>query len=205
MTTLADLRVDVAQDLRDTGNATWTVAELDDLINRGIDALADVYPREIVATVATATTGTFQYALAPFISIYRLDRHNSAATFLETIPRGTGDHPDSGWETHQSTLFVPTGMTLTTGDLLRAFGYARYIVLSAATSVTDVDASGLWAVRVFAQTEAFAGLLNDRAAFQQWQSNSNNTDVTALGLAQLYGQAQARWDRERRRLRRIRK
>jgi hypothetical protein len=205
MTTLADLRTYVARDLRDVGNDTWDVSELDDLINRGIDALADVYPKQIVTSIATVTTGTYTYSAGTLMSVYRLDVYSSAGSYRETIERGSSDHPDAGWELHGGTLYLPVGMTLTTGDTIRAFGYGRYVQLAASSATTDLDSSGIWAVRVFAEAEALAGLIANRAAFQQWQENSNNTDVTALGLAQLYGQARDRWEMERRRLRRLRK
>lgn len=205
MTTLAQLEVMVSRDLGDTANATWSTQEVDDLINRGIDSLADVYPKEVVSTVATVTQGTYTYAVSSFASLYRVDIYTSAGSHRETVTRGTTDHPDAGWELHGGTLYLPIGMSLTTGDTIRGFGYGRYIQLSASSSTTDLDTSGIWAVRVFCQVEAFSGLLSDRTLFQQWQQDSHNTDVTALGLAQLYGQASARWQRERARLRRVRK
>ena len=54
-TTLSDLQTQLARQLHDTSNTTWSVAELTDLINQGIDALADFYPKEIVQTVGTVS------------------------------------------------------------------------------------------------------------------------------------------------------
>ena len=205
MATLANLRTYVARDLRDTGNATFSTAELDELINQGIDALADVQPTEVVQTFATVAAGVYTYAASSFGLIYRIDIYTSAGTYRATLPHGDGDGPNSGWEVHAGVVYLPPSYTFTAGDTLRAFGYGRYIQLSATSDTTDLSTSGIWAVRVFVQAEAFQRLMTDRAKFQQWQSDSNNTDVTALHLGSLMGQARARWDRERGRMRRMRK
>ncbi len=205
MTTLADLETYCARDLRDTGNATWSTSELDDLINQGIDALADVYPKEIVQTIGTVAANTYSYAASSFTNIYRLDIYTSDGSYRMTLEPGIGDGPNSGWELHGGVVYLPPSYAWTAGDTLQAWGYGRYLQLSASSSTTDLDASGVWAVRVFVQAEAFGRLIADRAKFQQWQSSSNNTDVTALGLAQLAAGARQRWREERNRLRRMRK
>ncbi len=202
MATLSDLRTTAARALRDTGNATFSVAELDDLINQGIDELADVYPREIVATIGTVAANVTTYSVSAFTNIYRVDV--SDGTYRTALPHGV-DGADSGWETHAGIIYLPPSWPLTNGNTLKVFGYGRYVQLSASTQTTDLDVSGINAVIVFVQVEAFQRLVADRAKFQQWQSNSNNTDVTALGVAQLAGQATARWRAQRQRLRHLRK
>lgn len=204
MATLSDLRTYVARDLRDTSNATWTVAELDDRINQGIDALAAFYPKDIVTTIGTVASGTSSYAVSSFQNIYRIDVY-STTTYKGTIPHGNGEGPDSGWEMHAGIIWMPPTYPVADDYTLRAFGYGPYVQLSVASATTDLDTSGIFAVRVFAQVESFAQLIADRVKFQQWQADSNNTDVTALGLAQLYSGATARWARERVRLRKMRK
>jgi hypothetical protein len=205
MATLSDLRTYVARDLRDTSNATFSTAEIDDLINQGIDALADVRPVEIVQTIGTVAAGVYSYAASSFAGIFRVDIYTSAGTYRTTLPHAYGDGPNSGWEFHGGVLYLPPSYTFTAGDTIQAWGYGGYAQLSASTATTDLTTSGIWAVRVFAQAEAFQRLMNDRAKFQQWQSDSNNTDVTALGLASLMAQARSRWDRERGRMRRLRR
>lgn len=204
MATLSDLRTYLARDLRDTSNNTWGVTTLDDLINQGIDTLADVYPKEIVQTIGTVAAGTVSYSASSFTNIYRLDVYTSAGSYRAEIPHGIGG-ANSGWELHGSVVYLPPSYTWTAGDTLRAFGYGRYIQLSASTQTTDLDATGIFAVRVFGVAEAYGRLISDRAAFQQWQANAQGVDTTALGLAQLASQARERWRREQQRLRRMRK
>lgn len=205
MATLSDLRTYIARDLRDTTNATWSVAEIDDLANQGLDALSDVYPREIVSTFATIAASTYSYSVAAtFNHLYRIDIYTSASTYRQTLPHAIGD-PNSGWEMHGGVIYLPPSYTFTAGDTLRGFGYARYAQLAASTSTTDLDTTGIWAVRVFAEATAYQRLIADRAKFQQWQANTNGVDTTALGLAQLAESARRRWRDEQRRLRRMRK
>lgn len=204
MATLSDLRTYVSRDLRDPTNATFSVPEVDDLINQGIDALADIAPREVMQTVGTVAADLYSYSVSSFAGIFRVDVYNSSNEFRYTLPHGI-DGPNSGWELHAGVLHLPPDLSMTAGDRLRAWGYARYTQLSASTQTTDVDTSGLWAVRVFAQAEAFQRLMNDRAKFQQWQSDSNNTDVGMLQLASVMSQARARWADEKRRLRKLRR
>jgi hypothetical protein len=68
-----------------------------------------------------------------------------------------------------------------------------------------MDVSAIASMRVWVQAEAFNRLLSDRVAFQQWQVQSGNSDVSALSLNQIALSNQARIRREETRLRRIRR
>jgi hypothetical protein len=205
MATLSDMRTSLARALRDTSNATFSTAELDDLINEGIDALGDLQPREVVIEVGTISTGVYSYALSGVSLVYRVDIHTSAGTYRATIPHGVGEGPNSGWEIHGGVLYLPPSWTLTAGDRIIAFGYAAYTQLSASTATTDLSTSGVFAVITYAQAEALERLVADRAKFQQWQADSNNTDVSLMQIGSIAAQAARRWDAQRQRMRRMRK
>lgn len=205
MATFSELKTQVSRDLRDSSNNTWSTAEVGDLINQGIDALADFYPREIVQTVGTVSAGVVSYAASSYTNVYRLDVYTAGGEYAGAIPHGIGDGPDSGWEFHGGVLYLPPSWLPGAGHTLRAWGYGRYLQLSADSATTDVDAAGIWAVRVFCQAEGFGRLLADRAAFQQWQADPGNVDVTSLALNQLVFAQRRRWQEERQRLRRMRK
>ena len=205
MATFSDLKTYVARDLRDTGNDVWSTDELGDLINQGIDAIADVRPKEIVQTIGTVAAATYTYAASDYEKVYRLDIYTAAGSYDGELPEYTGDGADSGYQLINGVVYLPVGYPLTVGDTLRAFGYGRYVQLSADTATTDLSQSLIWALRVFCQSEAFGRLLADRSTFQQWQSTPGNTDVTATGLAQLYLTARRRWQEERARIRRMRR
>jgi len=204
MTTLSDLETRLASELRDAAHNTWSVAELDYLINQGIDAVADFYPKDIVQTIGTVASGTTSYAITSFTNIYRLDVYTSGGSYRGEILNRIGP-ANSGFETHGGVLYIPPAYSYPAGDTLQAWGYGRYIQLSVSSSTTDMDVSAINAVMVFAVAEAYGRLISDRTQFQQWQSNTTGTDVTALGLAQLASAARNRWREERNRLRRMRK
>ena len=77
--------------------------------------------------------------------------------------------------------------------------------LSSNTATTDMDVTAIASMRVWVQAEAFNRLLSDRVAFQQWQVQSGNSDVSALSLNQIALSNQARIRREETRLRRMRR
>jgi hypothetical protein len=205
MATLLDLRTYVAQDLRDTAFATFSQSEVDDLVNKGILAVSRVYPRELAASIATISSSVRTYSASAFQNIYRVDVYTSAGSYRHSIPIGTGEGPESGWELHGGTLYIPPSGSLTDGDDLRAFGYARYTQLSASSQTTDLDDEGIAAMRVFAQSEGFQLLLNDRALFAQWQGQPGNTDITALALAQIQSAKARNWERVQSEIRKLRK
>lgn len=204
MATLSDLRTYTARALRDTANGTWTTGELDDLINQGIDEISSFYPKDVVSTFATVSAGVVSYAASSYTNIYRIDQYDGT-TFRGVVPHGTGEGPDSGWELHAGIVWFPPTYQMPTGYTLRAFGYGAYIQLTASSQTTDLDTTGIWAVVRYAQVEGWAALMGDRAKFMQWQTDSNNTDVSPLVMAQLYNAALSRWARQVRRMRKMRK
>lgn len=205
MATLGTMRTDLALRLRDTGNATWSTTIMDALINQGIDALADFYPREIVQTIGTVSSSTTSYSATSFTSMFRLDVYTSAGSYREEYPRAFGEGANSGWELHGGVIYLGPSWALTTGDTLRAWGYGRYTQLAATSSVTDVDQAGIFAVLVYAQANAIASMLSDRAALHQWQAQPGNTDVTLMALNQAVSQLRSQWRDQQTRLRRVRK
>lgn len=204
MTTLAQLETRLAQDLRDAAHSTWSTTELDTFINQGIDELAAFYPREIVQTLGTISANVRSFDASAFTNIYRLDIYASTGTLRGTLVPSIGP-VNSGWELHGNIVYLPPSIAFTTGDTLQAWGYGIYSQLSGSASTTDLNTSGINAVMAFAQAEALGKLISNRAAFQQWQVNANATDATMLGIAQAQSALRAGWDRERQRLRRMRK
>lgn len=205
-TTLSDLRTQVSRDLRDTGNATWSTAELDDLINQGIDKVADLYPKEVQDYTVIVSSGVASYTLpTTFTRVYRIDIYSSSNLYQSTLLSGIGEGPNTGWEVHAGLLWLPPDWLPDANDKLRIFGYGRYAQLSVSSATTDLNQTGIWALRSFCKSEAFYALLYDRARFQQWQTDQTNTDVSLIQLAQFANLAQRTWSREQQRLRRLRK
>ena len=206
MSTLATLRTELAEAIRDPSNLTFGTDALNSLLNQGLAKLSRFHPREAVDTSVTLTVAVNSYTTSvSFTNIYRVDRYNAAGTYQETLVANTGDGPNSGWEWHNSVLYLTPYRTWTTGDTLHIFGYAGYAAMTTDDDEPPIDIAGEWALITFGQMEAYGRLAHDRAAFQQWQANPGNTDVTELTLGSMYRIAQDRWEEEKRDLRRMRK
>ena len=206
--TLSALRTSVRSDLRDTAGATWSDTEVNDLINSGIDWLNDFYPKDAIQVTAytqPVSGALFSVALTDVNWPFRVDVFDGSNKYRETLWPSSGDGPDSGWDVHNSIIFFPPHYALSDTGTLRIYGYTGYVQLSANTSTTDMDTSAINAMRVWVQAEAFNRLLSDRVAFQQWQVQSGNSDVSALSLNQIALSNQARIRREESRLRKMRR
>jgi hypothetical protein len=206
--TLTQLRTSVRSDLRDPNGATWSDTEVSDLINSGIDWINGFYPKEAIQVTAYTqpiSGSIFSVALTSVNWPFRVDVFTTDGQYRETLSPNSGDGPDSGWEVHTNILFFPPHYTLPDTGTLRIYGYTGFVQLSANTSTTDMDVSAISAMRVWVQAEAFNRLLSDRVAFQQWQVQSGNSDVSALSMNQIALSNQARIRREETRMRRIRR
>lgn len=210
--TLADLQTSAARVLRDPGTATWSAAELTDMINEGIQEVSGVYPRDVALIQnITISAAVFSYALPAGIDhIYRIDVYATTtiappAGFLYSLPPNNGEGPNSGWETHAGAIFLPPQYLPVAGYTLSLFGYCAYVQLAAATDATDMDTKARLAVMAWVQYDGFKRLLTDRANFQQWQLNSNNTDVTTATMNQMVLFAERAWQTKRNQLRKFRK
>ena len=206
--TLSSIRTMVRRDLRDPNGATWSDNEVSDLINSGIDWVNGVYPKDAIQTTAftqPVSGSVFSVALSDVSWVFRVDSYDGSGKFKETVLPSTSDGPNSGWEVHNNILFLPPHYTLSSPGTLRIFGYSTFIQLSSDSTTTDMDVTAINAVRVWAQAEAFSRLLSDRVAFQQWQVQSGNSDVSALSMNQIALSNQQRVRREETRLRKMRR
>jgi len=206
--TLSALRTSVRSDLRDAAGATWSDTEINDLINSGVDWLNGFYPKDAIQVTAytqPVSGSLFSVALTDVNWPFRVDVLDSGNKYRETLWPGTGDGPDSGWEIHKEIIFFPPHYVLPEIGTLRIYGYTGFVQLSSNTSTTDMDTTAINAMRVWVQAEAFNRLLSDRVAFQQWQVQSGNSDVSALSLNNIALSNQARIRREETRLRRFRR
>ncbi len=206
--TLSSIRTMVRRDLRDPNGATWSDNEVNDLINSGIDWVNGIYPKDAIQTTAftqPVSGSVFSVALSDVNWVFRVDSYDGSGKFKETVLPSTSDGPNSGWEVHDNILFLPPHYTLSSPGTLRIFGYTTFIQLSSDSTTSNLDTTALNAVRVWAQAEAFSRLLSDRVAFQQWQVQSGNSDVSALSMNQIALSNQQRVRREETRLRKMRR
>jgi hypothetical protein len=70
---------------------------------------------------------------------------------------------------------------------------------------TDLDEAGIFAGLIFVQMRAYRRLSIDRAKFQQFQQNPENSDVTMASLMGSYSSVRQDWEDKKVELRSIRK
>lgn len=210
-TTFASLLSSLRLSLRDPNGTTWSDAQLGELINRGIDAIGEVYQSETVQQTAftqPVSGSVFSVALSTVAWPVRVDVYDSSGKYRETVRPSSGDGPDSGWEVHGGILYLPTRYVLATDTgTLWIVGYGAWDQINTAvtSSTTNLDTTAQNAVKVYVEAEALTMLTFDRAQYQQWQVSSGSSDISALGMNNLAMAAQQRWRQEKNRIRRLRK
>jgi len=210
-TTFSSLLTSLRLSLRDPNGTTWSDGQLGELVNRGIDAIGDVYQSEVIQSTAFTqpiSGSVFSVALTTVTWPVRVDVYDNSGKYRETVRPSSGDGPDSGWETHGGILYLPTRYTLAVGTgTLNVVGYGAWTQINTAqtSSITNLDTTAQNAVKVFVEAEALTMLTFDRAQYQQWQVSSGSSDISALGMNNLALAAQQRWRQEKNRIRRFRK
>ena len=210
-TTFSSLLTSLRLSLRDPNGTTWSDGQLGELINRGIDAIGDVYQSETIQSTAFTqpiSGSVFSVALTTVTWPVRVDVYDNNGKYRETVRPSSGDGPDSGWETHGGILYLPTRYVLAVGTgTLNIVGYGPWTQINTAqtSSVTNLDTTAQNAVKVYVEAEALTMLTFDRAQYQQWQVSSGSSDISALGMNNLALAAQQRWRQEKNRIRRFRK
>lgn len=210
-TTFSSLLTSLRLSLRDPNGTTWSDGQLGELINRGIDAIGDVYQSETIQSTAftqPVSGSVFSVALTTVTWPVRVDVYDGSGKYRETVRPSSGDGPDSGWETHGGILYLPTryALPVSTGTF-NIVGYGDWTQINTAqtSSITNLDTTAQNAVKVFVEAEALTMLTFDRAQYQQWQVSSGSSDISALGMNNLALAAQQRWRQEKNRIRRFRK
>jgi hypothetical protein len=173
------------------------------------ERFADSLPDFRVPRLAYAAVGAAAVAVSAVILVSQQDQGlpgralalNDPLPMVNVLPPGRGD---VRLPVSSRSDFPPHYVLPDTGKL-RIFGYTGFVQLSSNTATTDMDVTAISSMRVWVQAEAFNRLLSDRVAFQQWQVQSGNSDVSALSLNQIALSNQARIRREETRLRRMRR
>jgi hypothetical protein len=207
--TLAVLRGKVATDLRDPTNTTFTTAELNGLIGEAISEVSRIYPIEAVDSIPFAT-GVAEYAV-DFEEVFRVEWFRNNA-YQATIPTNhDDDSAQGGWDLFGGVLHLPWSRVpyMIPGDTLRVWGYQTRSQFSngtpGETEVFDGDADAEYAVRTYAVLSGYQRLLNSRALFQQWTTDSVNSDMGPRWLMATAQAFESQWQRIRQQLRTLRR
>jgi hypothetical protein len=209
LTAYSALQTLVSRDLADPDRLTFDVDAVKDFIQQGLAALARVAPNQFQEDL-TPVAHTYSYQLltddfgvpVPEVRVVRVEVwRGTPSRFAYKIKAKAGQPTrDSiaGWEVWGGVLEIPDQIaeTIQTTDIIRVWGYAPFTPISADADVVPVSAELELALRTFCRVEGMRKLIGSRVLFKQWQTRSNNTDVT---LGQLNSDLQVA-DEELRRL-----
>ena len=212
---LSTLRSRVARDLRDPNNRTFTTAELDDYINGGLVELDMVHPMEhlLVGIVDWADLSPLpmDYVWRVFVVHY-----GDTGNILREVmvpPNNDEVNEINGWSLFGGTLKLPGPLyselnkCIATGTCeLRVHGYRDRNWPGGDNSIVELkDQSEEWFLRQYAMWRGWDALRNDRALFQQWQTQSNNSDVSPTQLTNMAATTESEFGRLRKRMYKIRR
>lgn len=194
---LATMKTALATQLRDTTNATWTAAELGDLLTWATSMVFQDRPRSVTESVTLADDDD-QYTLSTVQDVFRVDILDADGVLFMSVPTGAWELWSDG-QSDSPTLYINPRYART-GWTLRVHGYAPYDLST--NYPPDRMVPLLLAV---ARAEALRRELGRRARFENWaQSNPiNNTSVNEM--TQMLNEADAEAERLRRQLRIIHK
>ena len=207
MTTYLELQTLVSRKLRDTSNNTFTVAIVKDLINAAITEVSRIAPQPYQEDLTP--DGSLSYQLntsAPSrrISLSRVEIWDASPARFRVRVAFAGESlvnsSEAGWRTHNGYLELPYSYGTFAADstfTIRVWGTKPWSALSADGDVTDLDEDAQDAMVECAVFHGYESLLNDRVLFKQYQTQSNNTDVSLGQLMSSVALWQARWDRRR--------
>lgn len=213
--TFSALKTLVSRDIRDPNNDTFDTTRVGDLVNLGVVEVSKLSPEEFVEDIAPLSN-TLSYQLRssvfngeaePDIHIRRVEVWDGST--VPPTPMGRiwpaaeeyQDTSQAGWELWNGTLTIPNFSQQNIDisiHFIRVLGYSPYAQLVDDADVFNGNAKLQAAVREFAKLQAFEDLLMDRDLFTQWQTHTNNTDVSQAGLNAAVSSAQQVWNRRAR-------
>lgn len=217
MTTYAELIEDVSRDLGDDDNQTFTEPMVRDFIRTGLTEVGRVAPRHFQEDV-TAVEATLEYqlqadefndVLVPEIEVYLVEVWDG--NFAPPMPvkhlsprsREMTTSYESGWNIWGGVLELPRSdfMTWIAGRedarYIRVWGYSPYPPFGEDDGDTvPVSYELEQAIRLYAQIEGIRRLQSSRDLYTQWQTRSNNADVSPAGLANQFNILQEEWRRK---------
>lgn len=197
------LRAGVARDLRDPDSETFTETELNDLLNLAVVEVSRIYPKQQVEELTIDQDGQTIYPTEAY-ALFRVEvlQENQVPSGLPG--NGLEHSGEGGWDLHAGALYVPqfaARRLKADTHTLRIWGYWPRELFTQDTDVLDGDADTEFAVRTVATLNGYQRLQNDRLLFQQWLTNTGNTDVSPNQLAQTADMYQSQWREMRNRLR----
>ncbi len=107
-------------------------------------------------------------------------------------------YSQAGWRVWGGVLYLPDRVVdLIDPDkhTIRVWGYSPFPPVVADNDVIPFGADREEALVIYCYVEALRRLIGNRALFTQWQTRSNNSDISFAGLASDFNMAQTEWKR----------
>lgn len=205
---LGTLRAAVSRDLRDPDNQTFTLLEIDDLINGAIAEVGRIYPKSEVRELAVDEDGRSTYS-TDALALFRVEVIKDGRIVAGIPSNSLSTSSNGGYDLHGGTLYVPyfvsANLKVDDSPTLRIWGYfPREPMTGDPGDILDSDDLDFeFGVRTYATLMGYQRLQNDRILFQQWLTNTGATDVSPNQLAQTADMYQSQWGAMRQRLRHL--
>lgn len=192
---------------------TYTMCQ--QFLDDAIVELNQLRPREQVGTIDASTDLTSELA-ARIDDVWKVEWEDPDGYVGDIIPASDGSSP--GWLYYANRMRFD-GQTMRriveavdNADppwRLRWYGYQFRGVFpgsGSSTTYVDIDNGEDESLLLrFARWSGLRSLGSDRSLFQQWQQQTNNSDVSATQLTQMTAMAENEWDQLRKRLTRVRR
>lgn len=193
MTTYAELQTAVARDLSDPSNQTFNTDAVKDFIQQGLAEIARISPMQFQEDLSPVADQLVYPLRSDIFTVpqqeLRLVRVEvwtgvpSRFKFKVKSKAGAATRDSyAGWEVWAGSLELPQWVVdsyiSTADDTIRVWGYSPYDPIAEDADVVPLSTELELALREFCRVQAMRKLVASRVLFKQWQTRSNNTDVT---------------------------
>lgn len=220
MTTFAELQTKVARAIADVDNQVFTSDVVKDMIYQGlaeVGRLAPVMFQEDITPVADQLEYQLQAVdlpnATPEIEVSRVevwDTSDTPARFQSLVQPASAQPyrlSEGGWEVWNGTLRIPNRVEdylVPEDHTIKVWGYRPYVTPTVDADVLECSAEQEQAVLAYIKVEALKALIASRDLFTQWQTRTNNTDVSPASLMNQLSLAEDSWRRKARSILRLR-
>lgn len=190
---------------------TFDEDALKDFVQQGLAAVARFAPKQFQEDLTPVedqlvyellsdifTSGPPQEIRVVRVEVWRGDPSRFAFKIKAKAGQPTRDST-GGWEVWAGQLELPQSVVDAyideDTDTIRVWGYSPYEPIEDDADVVPVSAELELAIRQFCRVEAMRKLIGSRVLFKQWQTRSNNTDVTLGALNSDLQVAEQEWRR----------
>jgi len=213
MTTYLELRQKVGRAIQDPDNLTFGVQTVKDVVASSWQEISRVAPERYTEDI-TPLDDTLSYQLradvftAPNddIELNRVEIWDGSVTpnlpSKWVVPKSV--HPSglsysqAGWEVWAGLLYLPNRYVSgidPTRHIIRVWGYSPWEMPVNDSDDISIGASLEEALVIHTRIGFLERLTSNRALFKQWQTRSNNTDVSMASLMSDLSEAEEKWRR----------